>query len=221
MFGQEDARWCDVCGGVGHVSAAYAGRPGNSPGVSNVTAFASLLLVLVVVATPVVALVVVLDWFQALAAPLRSVFEALPDGLGITTATSDGSPVLVGALAAGLALAVVVTLGVLLGRAVRATTTPADVWRARGWGLLLALAVVATPPFVVAVVMVGLGRDLEVADLSPTMTGPVPIALVAVVVLAFAWLWTGRRYVVAARRAERAAARDARRAAVGHAPHPG
>lgn len=210
MFGREDAVWCDTCGGAGHVPADVARGPGGGgSGVGlggTLRGLGGLALVVVVIGLPVVALVVVLDWFVVLGAPLRSLLEGLPGDLGIvTSAGGDGNPLVVTALAAVAVLVAVVLVALRLGRTVRATERAAQVWQARGWGLLLGVVVVSALPFVVTVWAVASGFDLERPGTVPTMTHPGHVAVVVLVVLLFGWLWTGRRYVVAHRRAARAA----------------
>lgn len=211
MFGREDAVWCDRCGGAGHVAAgargpAGAGGPGSGVGVGGtIRGLGSLALLLAVIGVPVVALVVVLDWFVVLGAPVRGFLEALPGDLGIvTTAGGEGDPLVATLLAAALVLVAVVLTALRLGRTVRVTEHNGHVWLARAWGLLLGVLVVSAPAFVLTVWAVASGLDLERPGTVPTMTHPALVAVVVLVVVLFAWLWTGRRYVVAHRRAERA-----------------
>jgi hypothetical protein len=209
-YGDEQAVWCQACGGVGHV-AGDTGRPGSPvPGAGGgiLTGLGSLLLVVVVLGLPVVALVIVMNWFVGLAGPLRAVVEAVPGGLGVVTAAGgEGSPAVVTSLAGSLAVLVVLALLLSHRRAVLTTRTQGEVWKARGWGALLGLAAVSAAPFVLTVWAVGSGRDLAQPEVVPTMGGPVAIGIVAAAVLGFAWLWTGRRYLAAQRRADRRAAR--------------
>lgn len=216
MHGDENAMWCTTCGGAGHVEAGSLGRSpaGVSSGVGlggTLSGLGSLLFLVTLVAAPVVALVVVTDWLVVLAGPLRGALEALPGDLRVvTTAGGEGDPLVVTVLAGVAVVALLVLLGLRLGRTVQRTESMADVWRARGWGLLLALTLVVGPPLVLTVWAVGSGRDLEQPETVPTLTHPALVGVVVLVVLAFAWLWTGRRYVVAQRRAERAQLRAAR-----------
>lgn len=208
-YGNEDAPWCATCGGVGHVPAG-ALAPGGAGGGTGVgvlgtlQGLGSLLFLLALVAVPVVALVVVLDWFVVLGGPLRSTFEALPGSAGVVTAPGgDGSPATVTVVAALLVLVGLVAVAVAHRRAVRSTRSSADVWRARGWGLLLGVVVLAGLPFVVTVWAVGSGLDLERPETVPTLTHVGFVVLVGVLLVLFAWLVTGRRYLVEHRRALR------------------
>lgn len=207
VYGNPDAWWCDVCGGQGWVNRDALRPRGTPSGGGFVSFWLSLLFLGAVVAVPLVALVVVLDWFAPLVPAVRGVVDALPPALGaVTEPGGPGSPWPLTIAVALLALAVVVTLRVRHGRSVRRADAPADVWLARAWGVAFAAALVVAIPLVVTVGVVAAGQDLTNEPPSSNLTGWLPVTVVLAVVALVAWLQTGRLFLKEQRRAQRRSA---------------
>lgn len=204
IHGNPDAWWCDVCGGQGWVNRETLRPRGTPSGGGFFSFWLSLLFLVAVVAVPLVALVVVLDWFAPLVPVVRGMVDALPEAVGAVTEPGEpGSPWPLTIAVALVALAVVVALRVRHGRSVRRADTRSDVWLARAWGVAFAAALVVAIPLVVTVGVVAAGQDLTNEAPSSNLTGWLPVTIVLVVVALVAWLQTGRLFLKEQRRAQR------------------
>ncbi|MCL3861023.1 hypothetical protein [Actinotalea sp. K2] len=196
MLGNPDAvSWCGVCGGQGWVPRGRVGGSRSRPAPSGLAFVLGLLFLLTLVAVPFVALVIVLDWFKVLVAPVRSLLEAVPGSAVVTAPGGQGEPLTVTLATALLLVVVLITVSVVHWRAVRSSSSRAGDWKARGIGWVFALILVIALPLLLTVYAVASGADLEQEIPPPGLTHWGFFVGVAVLVLLVGFLFTGRRFV--------------------------